>query len=344
MNRIVNIIILVCLVSACIPEDENSIPPTVQADGPANAWRPATVSIGTSIPPTSAVAKPQTAGSNPGPSQVEAPALRTAKGLDLGDKWPSGKDMLAMADDFMTAGFMKNEKPIGFGDLAYTDIFLDFSLDEQGRIDQLDGVVSDMYDQYSFGIPVVPRGSYAISGSRQVNWEDGIVQLGADRWSVQPVSRKGAGPYEVVLKNGIEFRYGPESIRISKTGAVFSCVQSRIGTGGQEEQPLSWTLGQYERGPARILHSLGELRVEVPVVMVWEPGFLAGYLVSLPEGRAEFMHTLKWVSTGDIQTDRYNFLVLLTQHRGAGPRIPDSLGAVDPVWLALLMYDHVVTP
>lgn len=343
MNRII-IITLACLTVACVPGDEKPALPTAPSGGPANAWRPGTASAGTSIPPTSALATPQTAGSSPNPSQMEASATQTAKGLDLGSKWPSGKDMLAEVEDFMAAGFMKNGKPIGFGDLAYTDAFLDYSLDDQGRIDQLDGVVSDMYDRYSFGVPVVRRSRDAISGSRQVNWEDVIVQLDAGRWSVQPVSRRDAGPYEVVLQNGIEFRYGSDSIRITKTGTIFSCVQSRVGVGGQEEQSLSWNLGQYERGPARILHSAEEPLAEVPVVMVWEPGFLAGYLVSLPDGGAVFTQTLKWVSSGNIQTDRYNFLVLLTQHRGSGPRIPDSLGAVDPVWLALLMYDHVVTP
>jgi hypothetical protein len=343
MNRIVSIIVLVCLAFACTPSYRKAEPPTIQAAGPTNAWRSEKKPSVSSAPPVP-VALLKTQESSPVAAPVETLSSSTAQGLELGDTWPSGLSMQSKAQEFLATGFMNSGKPIGFGDLAYTDAFLDFSLDTQGRIDRLDGVVSNMYDKYSYGIPVVQRGIDAISGSRQVNWEDVIVQLDAGRWSVQPVSRKGGEPFEVILQDGIEFRQGIDSIRITKTGTVFSCTYSRVVAGGQEQRRLSWTLVQYEPGPVRGLESAVVPPAEVPVVMVWEPGFLAGYLVSLPEGQAEYVHTLKLVPSGDLETDRYNFLVLLTQHRGTGPRIMDSLGAVDPVWLALLMYDHVVSP
>ena len=344
MNRIVSIFILVCLASACVASDEIPSQPAVQADAPANAWRPEKKPISTPATPVPSVDLPQMDGSSSVDMPAKTAASLTDKSLVLNDKWPSGAEMKAMVEDFMATGFMKNNSPIGFGEMAYTDVFLDFSVNEPGRIDQLDGVISGMYESYSFGIPVVRRGIDGISGSRQVNWEDVIVQLDANRWRIQPVSLRGSTPFEVVLDNGIEFRYGPRIVRITKSDTVFSCLWSRVGVGSEEELRLSWSLGQYERGPVQVLQSVGEGLAEVPVVMVWEPGFISGYLVSLPEGRAEFVHKLQLVPTGDMETDRYNFLVLLTQHRGAVLGIPHSLGAVDPIWLALLMYDYVVIP
>lgn len=344
MNRIVTIIILVCLTSACVASGEGPSQPTVQADAPANAWRPEKKPMGTPASPVPSVDLPQMDESSSVDMSARAEASLADRSLDLNAKWPAGAEMKAMGKDFMATGFMKNNSPIGFGEMAYTDVFLNFSVNEYGRIDQLDGVISGMYENYSFGIPVVRRGVDAISGSRQVNWEDVIVQIDANRWRIQPVSLKGAAPFELVLDNGIEFHYGHHSERITKSGAVFTYLLSRAGVGGEDEQLLSWTLGQHEPGPVQRLKAIGEVHEEVPVVMVWEPGFIAGYLVSLPEGRAEFAHKLQFVPTGDLETDRYNFLVLLTQHRGAILGIPDSIGAVDPIWLSLLLYDHVVIP
>jgi hypothetical protein len=249
-----------------------------------------------------------------------------------------------MVEGFLDTGFMKTLKPVGFGDMAYSDLFLDFSMDTQSRIDQINGVLGDLYDRYFFGIPVVQRGVDAIKGSRQVNWEDAIVQRDARRWSIRPVSLRGAEPFEVVLEGCIEFHEGGTITRITKAGETFTCLKFRVGTGVKEELLLSWTVSQYQRGPVQEIQFVGEDQPLVPVFLLWEHGSIAGYLVSLPEGRAEYVLRLHWVPTGKIETDRYNFLVLLTQRHGTHLRIPDAIGAVDPVWLALQMYDYVVTP
>jgi hypothetical protein len=356
MKRIVSVVVLACLSIGCVPMDKQPEPQAVQADGPANAWRPDKKPSYNSAPPASAAAVPQAQGTSGGAGSAQQQAQTLPQdqtsvatpGNALEAKWPSGEALQATIKDFLDSGFMKFGKPFAFGDLAYTDAVLDASLDDRGRIEQLDGAVSSMYDKYSYGIPVVKRSVDAISGSRQVNWEDVITTLDDSSWRIRPVCDKDGQPFDVILRDGIEFRTGSQSIRITKSGAVFTCIYASVSSGGQLQQRLSWSLEQYQAGPALLAESAvaapEKAAPTVPVVMVWEPGHVAGYLVSLPEGRAEYVHSLRWTSSGNRETDRYNFLVLLTQDRGYSPRIPDSLGAVDPVWLALLMYDYVVGP
>ncbi|MFH2113524.1 MAG: hypothetical protein ABIJ86_03325, partial [Spirochaetota bacterium] len=230
MIRIVSIVVLVCLAFACALSDEKPAPLTVQADGPANAWRPEKKPARTPTPTAPAVVLPPTDQTDSGAMPTEATVSpRTGQGLDLRDSWPTGEAMDIEVKGFMDTGFMKDPRPMGFGDLAYTDVFLDFSLNEQGRIDQLDGVINGLYESYSFGIPVVLRSVDAISGSRQVNWEDVIVKHDANHWSIQPVCRWGGASFEVVLENGIEFRDGDTIIRITKSESVFSYVWSQVG-------------------------------------------------------------------------------------------------------------------
>jgi hypothetical protein len=256
----------------------------------------------------------------------------------------SGPDLQILADGFMDTKLMRNPSPVIFGDLAYSDITLDFILDGDGRIEWIDGVLRDMYDSFSFRIPVVQRGIDAISGSRQVNWEDVILQLEPGRWRVFPVCLQDSKPIEVSFGRGIEFREGDTITRISRDGPVFSCARFRVGSEGQETPLLSWAISQYRRGPDTAIKAEEEKSGELPLILMWEPGSIAGYILSLPEERMEMLQRLQWVPSGKPETDRYNFLVLLTLRHGSYLRIPGTFGSVDPVWLALLMYDHVVNP
>ncbi len=351
MNRIVCIVVLVCLAFACVPSDEGSSPLSDQKGSPASAWKPTKKSsvypapLPLALPPISPGVPPLVTGQTAGPMATGAPVTTDPQSKqDIQKAWPSGAELLAEVDGFMATGFMKEPSLVGFGDLAYSDISLDPGLDNHGRIDQINGKLKELYDSYSFVIPVVRRRVDAISGSRQVNWEDVIVKLDETRWRVQPVALSGFPPFEIRIDRLIELIEGDSIIRIVKNGSDFAYTEHFRKADGQEELQVSWKIGQYERGPVHDILSIAQPGTLVPVVMVWEPGSIAGYLASLPEGQAEFVHRLRWEPTGELETDRYNFLVLLTQRHGFHLNIRDRIGAVDPVWLALMLYDHVVSP
>jgi hypothetical protein len=275
-------------------------------------------------------------------SVSENSRLEPVRGLQ--EVWPPGPAMQTAVDRFLAAGFMKKPAPVGFGDLAYADVELDLVLDGQGRISRINGVLNELYDSYSFEIPVIGHRVGASPDGRHVISEDVIVPLESKRWLVHPVALKSSSPVEVSFDGSIELVCDDTMIRLVKSGSNFTCTEHRRKADGQEEVMLSWTIGQYERGPVREILSTGGSGSEVPVVLVWEPGAIAGYLVDLPEGRAVFAQRLRWEPAGDPETDRFNFLVLLTQRQRGGPGMPDTFGSVDPLWLALLMYDHVVSP
>ena len=332
MNQIIMIVAAVFLGAACVPSSEGQPQPTAPAANPAAATDSAHEQADAAEPVPSRL-----------PMSVSGNArLAPARGLQ--EVWPSGPAMQTAVDRFLAAGFMKKHAPVGFGDLAYADVELDLAVDGQGRISRINGVLNELYDSYSFEIPVVDRRVDVIPGGRQVNREDVIVPLGNKRWLVHPVALKGSSPVEVSFDGSIELVCDDTMIRLVKSGSDFTCTEHRQNADGQEQLLLSWKIRQYERGPVQELVSTGESSSVVPVVLVWEPGAIAGYLVDLPEGGAVFAQRLRWEPAGDPETDRFNFLVLLTQRHGGGPGLPDTFGSVDPLWLALLMYDHVVSP
>ncbi|MGD9939642.1 MAG: hypothetical protein AB7T74_07560 [Clostridia bacterium] len=334
MSRIISIVVFVCMATACQAYNREAPQPTVQESSPANAWRPDRKDTAKEPVEPSSTAMQVSAGT----LIAEAPAESVEKAA------PSSPDLQILADGFMDTRLMRNPSPVIFADLAYSDITLDFIFDGEGRIDQINGVLRDMYDSFTFRIPVVPRGIDAISGSRQVNWEDIIIQLEPARWRVMPVCLQESEPLEVAFGTGIEFREGDTITRVSRDGSVFTCSKVRMGSDGKETVLLSWSIIQYQRGPESVIQVEAEDSGELPLILIWEPGSIAGYIVSLPEGRMELLHRLQWIPSGIPETDRYNFLVLLTQRHGSYLRIPGTFGSVDPVWLALLMYDHVVNP
>ncbi len=339
------IAILSALASACEPSAKAVLPP--DSSGWVSVDPAPGVPAGIVDPGSDGIVGPGSAGIvGPGSAEVAGQVVgqEAARQVEMQKKWPSGAALQKEAENFMAAGFMRKPSQLGFADLAYSDVALDCLIDDQGRISLMDGEFSGLYESYSFGIPVVQRRVDAISGSRQVNHEDVIVKLDGDRWFIQPVSLNGGLPFEVGIATGIEFVSGDMLTRIVKNGSVFTCTETRVQAEGQEELLVSWSIGQYDLGPVQDIRSVMKGTAGVPVVLSWEPGSIAGYIVRLPEGEAEFAQRLRWEPAGELETDRYNFLVLLTQRHGATLDIRDALGAVDPVWLALLMYDHVVTP
>jgi hypothetical protein len=334
MKRIVSIVVLICLTAACQASGRESPQAVALVSSPATAWRPDRTAAGNEVAEPSSTTMQVSIGT---PAQKASTEVAE-------EACHSSPDLQVLADGFMDTELMKSSSPVIFADMAYSDISLDFILDGEGRIEQINGLLRDMYDSFSFRIPVVQRGIDAISGSRQVNWEDIIVQREPGHWCIQPVCLQEAGFLEVSFGTGIEFREGATITRISRDGPVFTCAQFRAGSDGQESPLLSWSISQYQRGPESGIQAREGESVELPRILIWEPDSIAGYIVGLPDERMEMLHRLQWTPSGNIETDRYNFLVLLTQRHGSFLRIPGTFGSVDPVWLALLMYDHVVNP
>ena len=181
MKGIIMITALACLAFACKPSTEE-LPRAAGQNAVATSTQEVTVESQAEVVDTSsakATAEPQTelALDTPAMALTETIGSQTVSFTKLQKSWPSGADLQERSKGFMDTGFMKDLAPFGLADLAYSDIALDCIKDDQGRISQLNGVSSDIYNKYSFVIPVVRRRVDAISGSRQVNWEDIIEQI-----------------------------------------------------------------------------------------------------------------------------------------------------------------------
>lgn len=245
---------------------------------------------------------------------------------------------------FKTRDFMSSTLHFAISDLAYTDAESGFRLDEAGRIAWVDGRMSTIGEKLEYEFPVRQRLWDWIAGFRLICLDEDIVQIAAKRWRIRPSQPGDHAHFEVSFDAAITFQDRDRTIRIVKNGSIFSCTELHRDTAGGSRPVLAWTMAEYQLGLPAQVRSLPGAMLSLPYILVWEPGLMGGYTIDPASGEYMLDHKASWQATGKVEVDRHNFMVMLTQRHYGAPLLTRNRGAVEMLWLAMLMYDNVIDP